>query len=95
MRVTIPLNARLGVTVMWLLAIGLMAWDTVVADHMSEAGRWSILLAIGATGWTVCQFMKHSRRVMLEVISWERLASERAVAEAAEIADRDNVRAIR
>lgn len=93
MRITIPVKSKHLITAMWVVAIGLMAWDTIVADHMSKAGRWSILLAIGATGWTVCQFTKHCRRVILDVLKWERFTYERATAEAEDA--RGNVRAIR
>jgi hypothetical protein len=93
MRFTNPVKTKHMIAAMWLAAIGLMVWDTVVADHMTKAGRWSILLAVGASGWTVCDLARHSRRVILEVMKWERFAYERATAEAEETVD--NVRAIR
>lgn len=91
MRITIPVDCKLGAGAMWFAAVTLMALDTIFGGSTGIFGRWSILTGIGAAAWSVCMFVGHSRRVILEVISWEHWRQENGPDEP----EREGLRALR
>lgn len=66
----VPLDCRLIVSSIWLAAVVLLAFDSADGD-VSIIALWSIALLIIAATWTVVLALGHSRRVMLEVMSYE------------------------
>lgn len=57
---------------MWLAAVILMFLNSFVDRYDGyHLGIPAILLALGASSWTMAALNAYSRRVMLEVISWE------------------------
>lgn len=66
----VPIDSRLGISAMWLASLILIVIDSLDLDP-SYLGLWAIFLAIAAASWTSIAMQTHSRRVMLEVISWE------------------------
>lgn len=68
---TIPLNPSvIAVVLLWLVAVGLLVWDTFHHTH-GNAGEWALFLGMSAAVWTAALLMAHTRRVVLEVVSWE------------------------
>ena len=68
--IRIPLDSRLGIAVMYAAALVLLVIDTLDGPD-GLMGRWAIILAVGAVGWTMFRLHAYSRRVILEVMSWE------------------------
>lgn len=56
----------------WLTAVLLM-----LIEHANSSisdgtlSHWAVLVALGATCWTVSALINHARRVVLDVVSWE------------------------
>lgn len=66
----IPADARLYITIVYGVALGLLIAGTI-HDDGSILRAWAIFLALGATTWTCVTLHCYSRRVILEVMSWE------------------------
>lgn len=69
-KVTIPINGSSMAAVLWIGAIGLLVWD-VIHGASGHLGRAGVLLGLIATCLTLNALMRHHRRVLLEVISYE------------------------
>lgn len=68
--ITIPLDHRLGIALMYLAALVLLVVDTFDGES-GIVGRWAIVIAVGGCAWTCVALHSYSRRVLLEVMSWE------------------------
>jgi hypothetical protein len=72
MSVTIRVRPRtLSVTLLWLTAVASIAWNMADGAAGAPVGRAGLLVGMGATTWTIILAMKHCRRVILEVMSYE------------------------
>lgn len=70
MSVTIRVRPKLlGVAVMWAASLALVALAFVLGR--AEVGQGGIVVGMGAMTWTLILAMKHCRRVILEVMSYE------------------------
>lgn len=76
MTFTIPTLATLSTAALWCLASTLMLVDTF-GGAGGLAGRWALLVGLAATSSTIARTIRQSRRVVLEVMSWERWMMER------------------
>lgn len=56
---------------LWLVAIALMIWDLVDGPREDEMGRLALLVGMAAATCTVLSALRHARRVILEVMTWE------------------------
>jgi hypothetical protein len=77
-----PSGSTITSALLWLAAVGLMiaeSRDAVVPDGILS--RWSILVALAATCWTISALINHARRVMLDVISIEHQATRAGAVE--------------
>lgn len=83
----------LGVAALWLTAVVLMGVDFADGSR-SVMGRLALLIGLAAGCGTLMIAMKHCRRVILEVMSWEHRMYDRRVTDT-DRAERSNVRAIR
>lgn len=67
---TIPIT-QAGVSAgLWLIAAVLMLMESVTGAD-GRFARWAIFVALGAVTVTVAVIANHTRRVVLDVISWE------------------------
>lgn len=60
-----------GPAALWVMALGLMTWDTLSPGPLGEIGAWALLTSCGAAVWTLAAVIRHCRRVILEVMAWE------------------------
>jgi hypothetical protein len=68
--IRVPCDARLWISALWLAAFLLIAFD--LADrNASYVSVAALFLAFVAQGWTTAMLHAYSRRVILEVMSWE------------------------
>jgi hypothetical protein len=88
MRISVS-TAALGAALLWIVAASLLTYDTFTPG--TAIGRWGIFASAAAATSTVCLSMRHCRRVILEVMSWEHWM----IRERDDDARRSNVRAIR
>lgn len=70
MTIKVPCRATLGAAMLWIAALVLMVYDTI-DGATTMAARWSLFIGLGATSWTITLAIRHARRVVLEVMSWE------------------------
>lgn len=61
--------ATVGIVAMWLTAAGLL---TFAPSGVTVLSRWGLFATIAAGTATVCHALRHVRRVILEVLTWER-----------------------
>lgn len=61
-----------GAATLWLVAAGLLTLDAFTAGGMTEFGRWGLFASAAAATATVCHALGRCRRVILEVLTWER-----------------------
>lgn len=80
-----------GASALWVIAVGLMIWETILPGPLGEIGAWSLLTAFAAAVWTMAAVVRRSRRVILEVMAWEHWHLNHED----EVDQRRNVRAIR
>lgn len=66
----IPTDTRLYVASLYLASLALLVFDSLDHDG-SLLCVWSVFLALVATGAMCAVLHAHSRRVILEVMSWE------------------------
>lgn len=59
-----------GAIALWVTAVALMAIDTF-DGRSAVAGRWALFIGLAATSASITGVVKHARRVVLEVMSWE------------------------
>lgn len=61
--------ATVGIVALWLTAAGLL---TFAPSGVTVLSRWGLFATIAAGTATVCHALRHVRRVILEVLTWER-----------------------
>lgn len=66
----IPIDCRLGCCSLWLAGVVLAVLDSL-DEQVGILALWSVVLLLVATAWTVAQLLAYSRRVTLEVMSYE------------------------
>lgn len=69
-RLSIPLNCLTMAVPLWLSAWSLLAWS-IVFEAANYLGRCGILVGLMAACLTLNGLMRHHRRVILEVMSYE------------------------
>lgn len=68
--VRVPTDGRLWLALLWLIAFTLLVIDTT--DHrFGIAGAWGIFVSLVATAWTGIVLHAYSRRIVLDVMSFE------------------------
>lgn len=66
----VPLDGRLWLGLLWLASLTLLSIDTLDL-RFGIAGAWALLLAVAGAAWTGVVLHAYSRRVVLEVMSYE------------------------
>ena len=67
----IPLDCRLLTAVLWGTAIALAVLDTLDGDRPGFLSLWAIIVGMVAMSATAMVALTRSRRIMLEVMSYE------------------------
>lgn len=68
--VTVPTDSRLWIAAIWTASLILMVVDSLDLDP-SFLAIWSVFLALAGASWLCATLHAYSRRVILEVMSWE------------------------
>ena len=66
----IPADSRLWIAGLWGVAVGLLIYDSI-DGRPGIIGRWAFFIGLTALGWTCALMHSYSRRVIIEVMSWE------------------------
>lgn len=67
--VTIPVNMASAAVGLWVTALALMIVGTLL--DFDRAAWWALLIGMAAVCETIAALMRHHRRVVLEVVSYE------------------------
>lgn len=68
-QVTIPINCGTAGALLWLLAVGLTAWD--MFGGPDDVGRLACIVGLAAASLTFDALLRFHRRVVLEVMNYE------------------------
>lgn len=67
----VPLDGRFWATLLWLLAFVLLGVDTVDNRRFGIIGAWGLIVAAISTTWSCVVLHAYSRRILLDVMSFE------------------------
>lgn len=65
--VRVPL-ATAGCVALWIIAAGLLCWDTANGGGLGPQSQWALMVAAAAAAWTVCLSRARERQRIVRAI---------------------------